>query len=360
MLGHCSRRLATPRLRAVVAVMSLPLVAAASGACSGGASSTPTAADTRTPTFVATSAPSPVESATASPTPTSTATETATPTSTHTPAPSPTASASSTPTPTERPAPPKTGVTIADVVLAAIWSGDVDSLVSLLHYEKRVCSNRPGPGIIKPPRCPSGVPDGTLVDVIKIGCSTWRYFNREEVEEPLGILLQHTRGFFGLFTSRVADGLNVVPDGGLGLVLAIDEDVQIPRFDRYRYAQDEEAVDGAEVGMDAGGVRGVIFGCGESPALVTFKAAEWISPPAGAPFVASAKGFLIGDRVRVNTHSSDRMIVREWPGTWAPEIDRVNNDTKLTLAAGPAKVDGHIWWHLQEGGWAAEDNLARE
>jgi hypothetical protein len=65
----------------------------------------------------------------------------------------------------------------------------------------------------------------------------------------------------------------------------------------------------------------------------------------------------IGAPAVVNTHSEDRMIVREEPGLDAAEITRVHNGTGFIIEAGPVAADGKYWWRFGSGGWAAEENL---
>ena len=65
----------------------------------------------------------------------------------------------------------------------------------------------------------------------------------------------------------------------------------------------------------------------------------------------------IGATVVVNTHDSDRMIVRERPGLAEPEVTRVNNGATFVVKSGPFRNDDKYWWELASGGWAAEENL---
>jgi len=68
--------------------------------------------------------------------------------------------------------------------------------------------------------------------------------------------------------------------------------------------------------------------------------------------------FDFGQRVRVDTGDSDRMIIRERPGLDAPEVERVENGTEFVIADGPVEGDGYYWWRFESGGWAADANLA--
>lgn len=81
---------------------------------------------------------------------------------------------------------------------------------------------------------------------------------------------------------------------------------------------------------------------------------EYLQFPGEAPLPPR---FVTGTQVEVNTHSLDRMIIRQQATLSAPESRRVENGTRLTIVDGPLERDGKTWWGFQEGGWAAEENL---
>jgi hypothetical protein len=174
----------------------------------------------------------------------------------------------------------RTGVARVDSVLDGIQARDAGGLAGMIAYEMVPCDNHPEPGIIDPPRCPKGVPDGTPVEVVKMACETWRYVRPDAVAAYFRAVFRDLRGLFGVEFVQAADGLNILRPRGHGIVLAVEEDLKFPRYE-YGGVPDAPDADGVVIGIDESGITGIIFGCGDPPAI--WKAAEWILPPAGLP-----------------------------------------------------------------------------
>ncbi len=179
------------------------------------------------------------------------------------------------------PAGTRTGVEDVDVVLDAIEAGDVDALVSMAAYEMVPCDNHPGPGIILPPRCPPGVPDGTPVQALKVASSTWRWVSPEALPVYLRLGLRSMHGLFGVEEAKVGDNLKILPDNGYGIILAVEENLEVPGFGGYEAALDAPDADGLLIGLGADGITGLSFGCGQAPGLMFWKDASWLVAPLG-------------------------------------------------------------------------------
>ncbi|WP_276278962.1 CocE/NonD family hydrolase [Halorussus caseinilyticus] len=68
----------------------------------------------------------------------------------------------------------------------------------------------------------------------------------------------------------------------------------------------------------------------------------------------------IGDRVEVNT-GSDRLNIREGPGTGYTAIDAADDGDRGRVVNGPEWADGYVWWKVEYDnhaeGWSAQDWL---
>lgn len=78
------------------------------------------------------------------------------------------------------------------------------------------------------------------------------------------------------------------------------------------------------------------------------------------PTMAPRGRIAVGMEVEVATTGA-RLNIREWPGTDATVVAKVDPGTRLSVLGGPRQADGHTWWQvrLPDGtiGWAAEEWL---
>lgn len=179
------------------------------------------------------------------------------------------------------PAGTRTGVKAVDDVLDLVEANDVQGIVDAVDWEMVPCDDNPGPGIILPPRCPGDEPDGTLVEVVKVACGTWRYVRPGALGAYVRMALNNDRGTFGVEKTRVPDNLGILPPNGHGILLAVRENLHPPGFGPYEYAKDAADADGFLVGIGEDGITGFWFGCGMPPATMFWKEASWLLEPVG-------------------------------------------------------------------------------
>lgn len=49
--------------------------------------------------------------------------------------------------------------------------------------------------------------------------------------------------------------------------------------------------------------------------------------------------------------------IRENPGLAGKVIKCLPFKSQINIDGGPRWIDGHMWWHLTDGGWTAHDNI---
>lgn len=104
-------------------------------------------------------------------------------------------------------------------------------------------------------------------------------------------------------------------------------------------------------------LRGTSAALGAPVQSATWRTAATEAKVALASIPAFPPRLRVGATVVVNTHSRDRVIVRERPGLAEEELTRVTNGTTFVIDSGPVRSDDKFWWHFAAGGWAAEENL---
>ena len=179
------------------------------------------------------------------------------------------------------PAGTRTGVKAVDDVLDLVEANDVQGIVDAVDWEMVPCDDDPGPGIILPPRCPGDEPDGTLVQVVKVACGTWRYVRPGSLGAYVRMALNNDRGMFGVETAKIGDRLNILPAHGYGILLAVRENLHPLGFGSYEHWKDPSDADGFLIGIGSDGITGLEFGCGAAPGTMLWKEASWVLPPVG-------------------------------------------------------------------------------
>ncbi len=175
----------------------------------------------------------------------------------------------------------RTGVEAVDGVLDLVEANDRDGIVDAVDWELVPCDNHPDPGIILPPRCPAGSPDGTPVEVVKVACATWRYVRPGSLGAYIRLALNNDRGVFGVEKTTGGDNLGILPPNGHGILLAVRENLRPPGLGSYETAKDAPDADGFLIGIGEHGITGFWFGCGMSSASMLWKQAEWLLAPVG-------------------------------------------------------------------------------
>lgn len=79
----------------------------------------------------------------------------------------------------------RTGVAEIDPVLAAVESGDPQTVRSLIQFTSALCTWKDGLG--GPPKCREGEAEGTIVEVLPLLASEGSYFRKEEIHNWLGL-----------------------------------------------------------------------------------------------------------------------------------------------------------------------------
>lgn len=140
--------------------------------------------------------PTPIASATP-PTP-------AEPSQTATSAPSPTAAASS-------------DEAVIQPALDAISANDDAALRALVRYTQVPCMIEPAGGFPQPPKCPTGTPDGTAIDVFPVSSGEGHYLLTSEMDE----FFAYGRGgaIYGVYKSPAAVGASDFPQGLYGVIV---------------------------------------------------------------------------------------------------------------------------------------------
>jgi hypothetical protein len=81
--------------------------------------------------------------------------------------------------------PTTVGIPVVDAAINAVLADDASALKVQFAYFKAICSQNPSGGIPQPPKCLSGEPDGTLVDVLLAVPGEGLYFRPEAADREL-------------------------------------------------------------------------------------------------------------------------------------------------------------------------------
>jgi hypothetical protein len=149
----------------------------------------------------------------------------------------------------------RTNIPGVDAILDAIEAvapGDVAALVALVAYSQEPCASQPPQGIPQPPVCPPGVEDGTPANVLPAAQCEGTFVTEDKIASAFAFLA-NPHGLYAVYEVPAGGNDFLAPDGGYGIVVA------------------GEVMLGLEGGQvlfvnPVGGITGVNFGCGESPA----------------------------------------------------------------------------------------------
>ncbi|MGB4864035.1 MAG: hypothetical protein WBO97_16390 [Tepidiformaceae bacterium] len=141
------------------------------------------------------------------------------------------ASTATTTTPSSAPQPPipgytsdrRTGDPGVDSVLDAVTSGDVGRVRSLLRFYPVACKAELTQLGSPEPKCPTGTPEGTPIDIFPNGsCPSYRSNTREDIDVLLNGLANPAARPYAVYrrTPVPPDGL-AFPHGSIGVVLTV-------------------------------------------------------------------------------------------------------------------------------------------
>jgi len=160
----------------------------------------------------------------------------------------------------------ETGIREVDAVIAAAESGDLDALVSLMHFTKVPCTATPAPTSAEYIHCPTGQPDGSPADALLVAaCEGTSMVN---ADGPAGDL----RGWLGALDRRVY------------AVYRADKSYRVPDFPVVNYAVVfTHDLDGHPAGLallvGPTGLVGIDVDCGYSPQQLAQQWGDPVLPP---------------------------------------------------------------------------------
>ena len=119
----------------------------------------------------------------------------------------------------------RTGIAEIDNVLAAVESGNPQSLRDLFHYNRVACMTVNALG--GPPPCREGEAEGTMVEVLPFLASEGSYFHKDEINNWLGLEVDGIYAVYQVSENAYSD--EYYPKGDYGVILigkkGIDENV---------------------------------------------------------------------------------------------------------------------------------------
>lgn len=146
----------------------------------------------------------------------------------------------------------ETGIASVDAILRAVRAKDYAALAAMVRFEPVACTEAQGAG--GPPKCRTGEPEGTPVEVVQV-LSCEGFFEREgelKLDQPgYGTASGLVYGVYGVEDSQL---LELWPDAQYAIVL-------------YRANENDFS---STLLADGEGIVGINDGCGETPA-------QWVS-----------------------------------------------------------------------------------
>lgn len=130
---------------------------------------------------------------------------------------------SPTPTPPGYASDRRTGDPAVDSVLAAVTSGDVGRVRSLLRFYPVPCKAELTQLGSPEPKCPSGTPEGTPIDIFPNGsCPSYRANTREDIDVLLTGLSNSAARPYAVYRRTAVPPVGLAfPHGSIGVVLTV-------------------------------------------------------------------------------------------------------------------------------------------
>jgi len=161
----------------------------------------------------------------------------------------------------------RTGVPEVDAVVQAVLSSDQEALGGLVGYSLVPCTTEPGIGS---ELCRPGEPDGTLVDALLAADCEGHFIRPDGIDEALRYFLEGRPELYGVYQ---------VPPATPGTVAVVGPDyVAVFSVEGPERGQ----AFGRGLGIGAGEVVFINFGCGQSPEELGERLEEegWSTPVA--------------------------------------------------------------------------------
>lgn len=144
-----------------------------------------------------------------------------------------------------------TGVESVDRVLADLFASDVTHLDALVEYTAQRCEDHPL-AASGTPSCPTGTPQGTSVDSLRIGGCQGRTANRDEVKAALAALVAPPWRLYAVFRGSEIEGI----DADYTIVLSTPGT-------SAQHAAGAPSVQAHLIFERAGHITGLDFACGQ-------------------------------------------------------------------------------------------------